>query len=304
MRAGCSALAVAMVATSAISASADPTRTADDTFQRGRALMAEKRYAEACSEFEQSQRLDPQPGTLFNLADCEAQLGKLATAWARYRELARNDANSERRAESAHLAAELAPRVPKLVIALTTRPAGTHVAIDGVESTNLIGAEIPVDLGDHAIVATAPGFHEAHETASVTVEGKVTRIGVTLTPGVDAPRSDDDSLHPVVPPPVSTGHRRAGKIAIIAGAGVTVAGLVVGGFTYTTWHHAETCTACDRPSLSHEARTLGDVSTGVVIAGLASAGVGLYLWRSATSSAVVTPRADRDQVGVAVSGQF
>ncbi|HEY1549617.1 MAG TPA: tetratricopeptide repeat protein, partial [Kofleriaceae bacterium] len=86
---------------------ADPGHVADETFERGRALMAKKQYAEACAAFEQSQRLDPQFGTLFNLADCEVQLGKLATAWGRYRELERTDSNQERRALSAQLATQL-----------------------------------------------------------------------------------------------------------------------------------------------------------------------------------------------------
>ena len=67
---------------------AEPNQAADATFQHGRELMAKKQYAEACTAFEQSQRLDPQPGTLFNSSRTgEVQLGKLGDAhgW-RYRE--------------------------------------------------------------------------------------------------------------------------------------------------------------------------------------------------------------------------
>jgi hypothetical protein len=53
-------------------------------------------------------------------------------------------------------------------------------------------------------------------------------------------------------------------------------------------------------SLSHDARVLGDVSTALVIAGLAAAGAGVYLWRTSETSAQVVPAG----AGVAVAGRF
>ncbi len=251
---------------------ADPNQAADATFEHGRDLMAKKQYAEACAAFEQSQRLDPQSGTLFNLADCEVQLGKLATAWGRYRELERTDSNHERRALSAQLAAQLEHRMPRLVIAVSARPARLHVVLDGVDSTALVGVPIPVDFGDHTIAADAPGFHATTTTTTVDEEGKVVRVDVRLDP-LDAAES------PTIPiraeTPVDAVSRRAPIIAFATGGALVVGGLVTGTFAYTTWHHATSCTSCNPVQLSHDARVLGDVSTALVIAGLASAGVGL-----------------------------
>ena len=69
---------------------ADATTAAEETFNKGRELLKQGKYAAACTEFEQSQKLDPQFGTQYNLAGCYDQIGKLATAWNLYRELAKS----------------------------------------------------------------------------------------------------------------------------------------------------------------------------------------------------------------------
>ncbi len=264
--------------------------------------MAKKQYAEACTAFEQSQRLDPQSGTLFNLADCEVQLGKLATAWASYRELERTDSNHERRALSAQLAAQLEHRVPKLVIAVSAKPARLHVVLDGVDSSSLVGVPIPIDLGDHAIAADAPGFHATSTTTTITDEGKVVRVDIRLDP-LDAPESPTIPIRAAAPVVDAEPHR-VPIIVLASGGAVVVGGLVTGTFAYTTWHHATSCTTgCDPVTLSHDARVLGDVSTALVVAGLATVGAGWYLWHGA-SSAQIVPSAGATPVGLAVTGSF
>src|ERR1700690_2972081 len=64
----------------------DPVATADVLFNDARAAMAVKRFDIACAKFRESNRLDPAVGTLFNLANCEAQRGQLVTAWTLYRQ--------------------------------------------------------------------------------------------------------------------------------------------------------------------------------------------------------------------------
>jgi tetratricopeptide (TPR) repeat protein len=292
-------------------AAADPSSVADQQFARGRVLMKEKKYAEACAAFEQSQRLDPQLGTLFNLADCEVEIGKLASAWKIYRELAKNDPNADRRTISADLAKRLEKRLPKLLVSVPARPPGLTVAIDGVDSTALVGVETPVDAGEHAIVASAPGFRDRNETINAQA-GKVARLQIALEPkDAEAPPPPPKSAPtPVVEPEVTATIRppdkRAlyGKVAIVGGGTLVVAGLIAGAVAIKNYHDAESCTGCDKLAESHHAVILGDISTVVVGVGLAAAGAGVYLWRTSSSTAVVAPRAGTDQVGVSVVGRF
>ena len=63
-----------------------PTSTdkvaAEALFEEGRRLVAAGSFVDACPKFADSQRLDPSPGTLLNLASCYEKLGRSATAWA------------------------------------------------------------------------------------------------------------------------------------------------------------------------------------------------------------------------------
>src|SRR5437879_111900 len=65
----------------------DSAATADVLFSDARGAMADKKFAAACAKFLESNRLDPAVGTLFNLANCEAQRGQLVTAWTLYRQV-------------------------------------------------------------------------------------------------------------------------------------------------------------------------------------------------------------------------
>ena len=291
-------------------------READTAFARGRELMKAKKYAEACAAFEQSYQADPALGTLFNLADCEVDLGKLATAWNHYRQLARTDSNADRRAMSDRLANQLAPRVPKLLVTIDGKPAGVALAIDGHDATGQLGAELPVDLGLHTVAVTAPGFAAWQESVSVGREGMVSNVVVRLVPvAADRPASAEPSdtgphapagTTPASAAAAAPGDRRhrVGTIAVIAGGGLVVAGLVAGGLAYSQWQDAKTCTGCDRASESHGALIRGDVSTALVAAGLIAAGVGVYLWKTSSSAATATATLVPGGGGLAIAGAW
>jgi len=83
------------------SAASQASTAAGALFDKGRQYLTAGKYAEACAAFEHSQQLDPQLGTLFNLATCNAHLGKLATAWGEFHDIAQRDTNKTRRAAAA-----------------------------------------------------------------------------------------------------------------------------------------------------------------------------------------------------------
>lgn len=130
-------------------------------FNLGRALMASARYAEACPKFEESLRLDPGMGTRFNLAYCWEHIGRSASAWALYLDVAaeaRAAGLGEREQIARNLARELEPRLSYLVVAVDAPAAGQEVARDGVLLGRAAwGVPTPVDPGIHVVRASAPG---------------------------------------------------------------------------------------------------------------------------------------------------
>jgi hypothetical protein len=90
---------------------------AETAFMDGVRLMKEGDCQQAARRFEESQRLDPASGTLLNLAYCQTQLGKTASAWLAYRQAS---ALAERTGKASHaqLAREqgekLEPLLPRL----------------------------------------------------------------------------------------------------------------------------------------------------------------------------------------------
>lgn len=158
----------------------DPA-AAESLFYSARTLMQQNRYAEACPKLEESLRLDPGLGTQFNLADCNEHIGKVATAWAGFLEVAAQSKatnQAEREKVARKRASALEPRLPKLVVEVSSPPQGIEVKRDGIAvGAAAWGTAIPVDPGVHRIVASAPG-KQKWETTVATSEGKTARVAV------------------------------------------------------------------------------------------------------------------------------
>jgi TolA-binding protein len=69
-------------------ARADARADAEKLFDEGRRAMQSGDYALACPKFEASNKADPAVGTQMNLAMCWEKLGKTASAWAMYMQVA------------------------------------------------------------------------------------------------------------------------------------------------------------------------------------------------------------------------
>src|SRR5438046_959901 len=80
---------LAALAAPSVAAAAPPSGARPDPqalFDGGVADMEAGRFEKACPAIETSYHLDPRAGTLFALAECEAQRGRTATALRLYTE--------------------------------------------------------------------------------------------------------------------------------------------------------------------------------------------------------------------------
>jgi tetratricopeptide (TPR) repeat protein len=84
-------------------------------FEEGRKLVKAGKYAEACPKFEESLKLDRGVGTQFNLADCWERLGRTASAWALFLDVAavtKAAGQADRERAARDRAAALEPKLP------------------------------------------------------------------------------------------------------------------------------------------------------------------------------------------------
>ncbi len=161
---------------------ASPARAADPQalFDKGVADMQAGRFDTGCLAIEESYRIDPRPGTLFTLAECETKRGRIATALRHYDDYLaaygalspdkrRKQGDREKICRAQREA--LSSTVPELTLALPANaPPGTVVMRDGVVVDKVdLGVPIRVDPGDHVIVTRAPGRPASTERVRLAV---------------------------------------------------------------------------------------------------------------------------------------
>ncbi|MFO0565202.1 MAG: hypothetical protein U0263_06045 [Polyangiaceae bacterium] len=135
-------------------------------FDRAKERMAVKDFAEACPLLEESQRLDPGVGTLFQLAVCYEGLGKFASAWTRFKDVASESRAQGQTARADHATARARALEPKLSylsvdVPEDSRLPGLVVRRSGVEVGRAAwGTAMPVDPGEVELSASAPGYLE------------------------------------------------------------------------------------------------------------------------------------------------
>ena len=150
-------LSGAFLASAPLAHAADPV-TAEALFLQGRKDADAGLYVLACAEFEESNHLDPTPGALLNLADCEEKRGQLARAWQHFRQLYDElPSSDERRPLAESRALVLEQRTPKLRVVLSSGPPATVKRDDTVLGLASLGASQPVDPGRHVVVVSSPG---------------------------------------------------------------------------------------------------------------------------------------------------
>lgn len=175
-------------------------------FYEARSLMQKGNYAAACPKLEESLRLDFGIGTQFNLADCNEHVGKTASAWSGFLDVAAaaKTANQPQREKVARERAKaLEPKLPKLVVEVPAPPPGVEVKRDGVVvGAAAWGTPVPVDPGPHEIVVSAPGKERWQRTVSAA-EGATAKVTVPRDlPNAAIAVAPVQTTVPAAPPPV------------------------------------------------------------------------------------------------------
>jgi len=287
--------------------------TAEALFNKGVAEIKAGNYKDACPAIEQSQKLDPRPGTQFTLAECLARWGKSASAHVAFEDFLRTvralpAGQQGRYADRIKVAeakkAELEPAIPELTIVLPKdAPSAIKVTRDGTEVAGpMLGLSLPVDPGEHAIVVEVPG--KPAETQKVTLaSGDRKTIEVKIPGGAPEEPADDGQGKP--------GMGRT--IGMYSAFGVGAAGLIMGGVTgglaISTKKQADTqCPdfACspDGLQLVKKGRTMATLSTvGVAVGGAGiAAGVILLLTRPKPKNIGMNVSADPNGFSLTIDG--
>lgn len=226
-------------------AGAQPSETdralSQSLFDQARQLMDAENYAEACPKLAESQRLDPGGGTLLNLALCYEKQGKVASAWAGFKEAlswAKRDGRKDRiQAAEEHIAA-LEPQLPRLIVTVQGSVNGQVLSLDGGPVGQAAwGTPMPLDPGTHEVTATAPGKKPYREKIAMALgENKAMNIPPLETdasgaPGIPAGAAAPTAATPSgAAPPQDAGSGSGGRNKILGWVlgGVGVGGLAVG----------------------------------------------------------------------------
>ena len=294
---------------------------AEALFEEGRRLMSEGKAADACPKFVDSQRLDPSPGTLLNLASCYEKTSRPATAWATYREGASAAAAAGRQdlvATAQRHADSLAASLPRLNVTVAAPVEGMTVKLDGVDvGRGAWGAALPVDPGEHTLDASAPQYKPWSSKVTIGKEATTTPVAIPALEAAPAPPPDAAAAvtAPATPTtpgtatvtspggqPVTnadTGSSEVGHtqrtIGIVTGA-VGVVALGVGGalaaMAKSDYNGSlDNCSktdpnACNGDGVSQRNSALdkGNAATAVLIAGGVAVATGVVIWITAPSS--------------------
>jgi len=313
-------LAILCVLAVPVDARADAKAEAVALFDQGIKDLDAGNTAAACKELAASLAKYPDSGTKGALAQCETVLGKVASAWQLWRDLADTAPAADLRADAATNAAQLERRLPHFILRVAPpAPAGLVVTVNGVAADPSLGVPLPVDPGPLAIVARASG--RADWTATLDAqEGRTTAIDV---PALQQPSSPSASPHATTlppPPREQPSHRRVIGLGVAAAGVVAIAaGTYAGLRARSEWRDATgacngSIDACPAPALPraldayHGAKRDALLSTVLVAGGAAAAIAGTLVWRSGRhhdeKAVRVAPQLGARSLGVALSARF
>jgi len=299
-------------------ARADDQAKAVALFDDGLKAMKAKNFEQACKAFAASLALVPDSGTKGSLARCYTELGRVASAWLLWRELADTAPTPPLRADAGLRAQKLEPRLPKYTIKVKAPVPGLAVTVNSQPVGLGVEVAVPIDPGPLRVTARATGYRVWTRDETVK-EGQALVIEVppleTLLEGAKAVES------PPIGDEASRGRTRKILGASIAGGGAAV--MIVGGVfglrARSQFADAkDTCggsiDSCapgrldDAQAQVDTARTSGTISTVLFVAGGAAAITGAVLYMTAPRAEVrgvaIAPVVEPQFAGLTLSGGF
>jgi len=307
-------------------------------FDDAMALMDHGKAAEACPKLEKAQRFDPGMATQFRLAECYEKAGRSASAWALFGEVA-DAAKAAHRPEREVVARQRATALEPLLLKLTVKVPGPVAAIAGLEIQRdgrevdkaHWGEAVPVDPGEHTVVATAPGKQRWESKGSA--RPSLLRVEVTVPMLLDATETSANAATSASPEAPST--RRSlvpafvvGGVSVVAlGVGVALRAASSGALSNAEASSAElragglscvpgstnyvSAPCADLAAQTQKVDTLRNGGLVSILVGSAALGGALVyaLWpsktpASATSRVHAVPLLSRSEGGLLVSGSF
>ncbi|WP_437776441.1 tetratricopeptide repeat protein [Sorangium sp. So ce1097] len=279
-----------------------PKDAAYELFQQGVELAEARDCPRAIPLFRKSQETYPARGTLYNLALCEKEIGRLASAWRHFNELLPQlEPGDPRLPITKQELTALEPRLPRLVLQLAQdAPAPAEVLLDQTPlPQGSIGSELPVDPGNHVIVVR---WAEGRQTGTPVSLGEGARKEVRLDPPpvaaapqptrdlpaapLPTPDASAAPRAPSPPPDTASGPPSSGRRSLafaIGSVGVAALGgsLIMGGLALGTKGELEdecpTPSQCSDRGMSLSARGRTLTTTGTVLGALGLAGIGAGL---------------------------
>jgi len=277
-------------------------------FDAGDALLKSGRVHEACPKYAESYRLDPRLGALLHWADCLEQDGKLASAYAAFRDAAElAERSGDRRSEFAVARVRsLESRLSRVIIDAPQEGLPRDVTIQ-LDSLSIVvsglGVGIAVDPGEHSVRASAPGFAPFSHSLVVSGEAQVERVAIPplerlpsapVAPPAEPARSTAATKtthqHDAHAAPAHPHHTQKWLGAGVAGAGVVALGVgavFFGSMVSALDKRSDLCPADPCPantdrdrvrSLENDARTAEAWAIGLSISGAIAVVAGTVLY--------------------------
>jgi serine/threonine-protein kinase len=292
---------------------------AEALYQAGQALIKDHKYDDALAKLLASQKLDPGLGTLLNAAYCYEQIGKTASAWALYNEVAGLAKSSDDKQARGEIAAEAAralePRLSKVVVTVPneSRVASLEVRRDGeVVDPATWGTPIPVDPGTHSFEASAPGRTPWKAAVEIPTGPGTMPVAVPVL-ALGLPAEAD-----VKPQESFWSTQRSAGVAV---CGVGLVGVAVGSAFTAVMRSKNTASLAFCPTsptlcyaqgvnLRNQAFDASYVATGTFVAGTVLAATGLVVFlttpkRAASAPPVgLVPVSGRHVAGLALAGAW